>query len=50
LAHNCRKEEKRGKVIPQNKFEVLTSRAMKYGVEGVTIKRQEEKAACVVRP
>jgi len=35
LARNCRKkrEEEKGVVIPQNKFEILSSRVMQYGVE-----------------
>jgi len=35
LARNCRKlkEEEKGTVVPQNKFEVLESRVMQYGVE-----------------
>jgi len=35
LAQNCRKkrEEEKGIVIPQNKFEILSSRVMQYGVE-----------------
>jgi len=34
LACNCRNknEEKKGKPIPRNKFEVLLSRVMRYGV------------------
>ena len=31
---NCRKErEERKKLVPQNKFEILASRVMSYGVE-----------------
>ena len=44
LACNCRnrKEETKGKPISQNKFEVIASRVMQYGVkEKVGIKRQE---------
>ena len=38
-AQHCRREEKeKGKLIPQNKFEVLASRVMKCGVE---LRRQE---------
>jgi len=35
LAQNCRNErrEKKGTVISQNKFEVLSSRVMQYGIE-----------------
>jgi len=35
LAQNCRnkRKEKKGTVIPQNKFEVLKSRVMQCGVE-----------------
>jgi len=35
LARNCRKlkEEEKGTVIPQNKFKVLGSRVMQYGIE-----------------
>ena len=35
LAQNCRnkREEKKGTEMPQNKFEVLKSRVMQYGVE-----------------
>jgi len=35
LAQNCRKEKKeeKGVVIPQNKFEILSSRVMQYGVK-----------------
>ena len=34
LVHNCRnkKEEMKGKLIPQNKFEVIASRVMQCGV------------------
>ena len=43
LAHNCRnkKEGEKGTVVPQNKFEVLGSRVMQYGVEEKTIRRHE---------
>jgi len=35
LARNCRnkRREEKGTVVPQNKFEVLSSRVMQYGVE-----------------
>jgi len=35
LARNCRNRrgEEKGTVVPQNKFEVLSSRVMQYGVE-----------------
>ena len=35
LARNCRnkRREKEGTVVPQNKFEVLSSRVMQYGIE-----------------
>jgi len=40
LAYNCRNKKKKGKrtSVPQNRFEVLSSRVMRCGVE---IKRQE---------
>ena len=40
LAHNCRnkREEGKGTPVPQHRFEVLSSRVMRYGVE---IRRQE---------
>ena len=44
MAHNCRnrKGEPKGKLTPQNKFEVIASRVMQCGVKGeVEIKRQE---------
>jgi len=44
LAQNCRnleKGEERGRITPQNKFEVLLSRVMQCGVEERTIKRQK---------
>jgi len=43
LARNCRnkKERKKGAIVPQNKFEVLRSRIMQYGVEERIIKRYE---------
>jgi len=42
LAHNCRNRREREKrtSIPQNRFEVLSSRVMRYGVE---IRKQERK-------
>ena len=40
LAHNCRNREK-GMAVSQNKFEVLRSRVMQYGVEERTIRRQK---------
>jgi len=51
LAHNCRnrREEEKRTSIPQNRFEVLLSRVIRYGIE---IRRQEkdrkekEKAIC----
>jgi len=40
-AHHCRKrEEKKGKPTPQNKFEILVSRVMRCRVE---LRRQEAK-------
>jgi len=44
LACNCRneKEEKKGKPIPQNRFEVIASRVMQCGVRGeVKVRKQE---------
>jgi len=43
LVCNCRnrKEEEKGTVVPQNKFEVLRSRVMQCRVEERTIRRQE---------
>ena len=41
MAQNCRNrdgEEKRG-MVPQNKFEVLSSRVIQYGVRETTIRR-----------
>jgi len=40
LARNCRnrKEEEEGAVVPQNKFEVLSSRVMQCGAGGKTVK------------
>jgi len=40
LARNCRKlnEEGKGATTPQNKFEILSSRVMQYGVEEKTIR------------
>jgi len=40
-AQHCRRrEEKKGKLIPQNKFEILANRVVRYGVE---LRRQEAK-------
>jgi len=40
-AQHCRKEEeKKGKLTPQNKFEILASKVMRCGVE---LRRQEVK-------
>jgi len=42
LAHNCRNVKKeRGKAIPLNKFEILSSRVMQSEDEGKTIRRVE---------
>ena len=44
LAHNCKNKnkKKKGKLISRNKFEVLSSRVMRYRVrEKVKIKRNE---------
>ena len=43
LAQNCRKkiEGEKGKILSQNKFEILSSRVMQCEVEERTIKRQE---------
>ena len=38
--HYRKEEEKKGKPTSQNKFEILASRVMKYGVE---LRRQEAK-------
>jgi len=51
LACNCRnkKEEKKNRLIFQNKFKVITSRVMQCGVrEEVKVRRQEimEKVKC----
>ena len=52
LACNCRnkKEEEKGKPIPQNRFEVIASRVMQYGVRGeVKVRKQkivEEGVQC----
>jgi len=51
LAQNCRnvEREEEGKAIPQNKFEVLSSQVMQYGIEERTVhvarpqKVQQEK-------
>jgi len=41
LAHNCRnkREGEKRMLVPQNRFEALSSRVMRYGVE---IRRQRE--------
>jgi len=40
-AQHCRRQEKeKGKLTPQNKFEILASRVMNYGVE---LRKQETK-------
>jgi len=46
LAQNCRnkKEKEKGTAMPQNKFEILSSRVMQYGVEE-RIVRSARKAA-----
>jgi len=43
LVRNCRNKEReeKGTNIPQNKFEVLRSRVMQYGVEVKMIQRYE---------
>jgi len=44
LACNCRnkKEKEKGKPIPQNRFKVIVSRVMQYGVrEEVKVRKQE---------
>jgi len=52
LAHNCRNKnkEKKGKPIPQNRFEVIVSRIMQCGVkEKVKVRKQEtveERVQC----
>jgi len=50
LACNCRnKNEKKRKLIPRNKFEVLSSKVMRYGVrKKVRIRRNEivEEVKC----
>ena len=45
LAQNCKNKEgeEKGKLIPQNKFEVLASRVMRCGVREEVVRRQEEK-------
>jgi len=42
LVYNCRNKEKEGKrmLVPQNRFEVLSSRVIKYEIE---IGKQEEE-------
>jgi len=44
LAHNCRNkgEEKKGKPISQNRFEVIASRVMQCGVKGEVKARKQE--------
>jgi len=44
LAQNCRNkvEEEKGKIVFQNKFEMLSSRVIQYGVEERIIKRTKE--------
>ena len=41
LVQNCRnkREEEKGTIIPQNKFEILRNRVMQCGVEVRTIRR-----------
>ena len=43
LAHNCRNEREGEKktVAPQNKFEILRSRVMQYGIEEQLVRKQE---------
>ena len=44
LAYNCRNKKKKakGKLIPQNKFEVITSRVIQCGVKKeVKVRKQE---------
>ena len=44
LAHNCRnkKKEAKGKLVPQNKFEVIVSKVMQCGVkEEVEVRKQK---------
>ena len=44
MAQNCRNkvEEEKGKIVFQNKFEMLSSRVIQYGVEERVIKRTKE--------
>jgi len=46
LAQNCRnrRREKKGTVVPQNKFEILSSRVMQCGVEEKTIRSMKTVA------
>jgi len=51
LVHNCRNrnQEKKGKSVLQDRFEVLVSRVMKYSIrEEVKVRKQEmvEKVQC----
>jgi len=48
LARNCRnrKEGEKGAEMPQNKFEVLKSRVMQYGVEERTIRSVRVVVEC----
>jgi len=48
LAQNCRnrKEGEKGVEMPQNKFEVLKSRVIQYGVEGKTIRSVRVVVEC----
>jgi len=52
LVHNCRnkKEEEKEKPIPQNRFKIIVSRVMQYGVrEKVKVRKQEtveERVQC----
>ena len=43
LAHNCRNKEEvtKGRLIPQNKFEMIVSRVMQYRVKEVKVRKQE---------
>jgi len=44
LAHNCRNKKKKtkGKLVPQNKFEIIASRVMQYGMKKeVKVRKQE---------
>jgi len=48
LARNCRnkREGEKGTVIPQNKFEILSSRVIQYGVEEKTIRSVRVEGRC----